>query len=193
MASESLKTLGDGGGITTDDLPRSRRDLDHVFSLAYEELRRIARSVVRKDPHATLNPTALVNEAWFKLAATPGVQRSSHLHFRRIAARAMRQILIEGARRRQAQKRGGRDAAYVLLDQDSDGALRSDGELIALDAALKDLSRLESRQAAVVEARFFGGLQTAEVAEVLGVSEATVLRDWRSARAWLALQLRRGA
>ncbi len=167
-----------------------RRELDDLFSLAYEELRRLARSVLRDDPQATLNPTALVNEAWFKLAASPGLAQTSPLHFKRIAARAMRQVLIEAARRRQAAKRGGQEAVRVILDESFDGPGRTDRELLALDAALQDLAGLEPRQAAVVESRFFGGLEASETARALQVSEATVLRDWRAARAWLARVLR---
>lgn len=171
--------------------PQDRRDLDHLFSLAYEELRRLARSVSRNDPSATLNPTALVNEAWFKLAGTPGIAQTSRLHFKRIAARAMRQVLIEAARRRQAGKRGGGEAVLVVSDESMHGMISDDGELLALDAALEDLARHEPRQALVVESRFFGGLDVAETAELLQISEATVLRDWRAARAWLARELRR--
>jgi RNA polymerase sigma factor (TIGR02999 family) len=168
-----------------------RRALDELFSAAYEELRRLAASVRRGRPGATLTPTALVNEAWIKLAATPAVARTSHLHFKRIAARAMRQVLIEAARRRLARKRGGRDAVFVTFDDSIGGAQDWADEVVGLDAALKDLARLNPRQAAMVESRFFGGFDVAETAELLGVSEATVLRDWRAAKAWLAHELRR--
>jgi RNA polymerase sigma-70 factor, ECF subfamily len=167
-----------------------RRALDDLFSAAYEELRRLAASVRRGDPSATLTPTALVNEAWLKLAGSPAVAHTSPLHFRRIAARAMRQVLVEAARRRQAQKRGGPDAAFVTLDESllGDGAWA--GDVLGLDAALEALARLSPRQAQLVESRFFGGFDVAEAAELLGVSEATALRDWRAAKAWLARELR---
>ena len=175
----------------------ARHALDDLFSATYEELRRLAASVQRDDAGATLSPTALVNEAWLKLAASPTVGATSRLHFKRIAARAMRQVLVEAARRRHAHKRGGPDAAAVTFDDAlgalgalDDGAAGGD-ELLALDEALEALARVSPRQATMVESRFFGGLDVAETAELLGVSEATVLRDWRAARAWLAREVRR--
>jgi RNA polymerase sigma factor (TIGR02999 family) len=167
-------------------------EIDQVFSLVYEELRRIAGSVRRRDPAATLNPTALVNEAWLKLAASPPAGVQSPLHFKRIAARAMRQVLIEAARRRQTSKRGA-GAVLVTFDE-SLGPLESwSHDLIGLDDALKELAQLSPRQARLIECRFFGGMDVAETAALLEVSEATVLRDWRAARAWLALRLTSGA
>jgi RNA polymerase sigma factor (TIGR02999 family) len=164
--------------------------LDRLFSAAYEELRRLASAVQRNDPGRTLTPTALVNEAWFKLADSPELAGRSPLHFKRVAARAMRQVLIEAARRRTAQKRGGR-SPLVTFDESSTPIASDAEQVLALDSALRDLARLQPRQAQVVESRFFGGLQVAETAAVLGVSEATILRDWRAARAWLAHELRR--
>jgi RNA polymerase sigma factor (TIGR02999 family) len=166
-----------------------RAALDALFSATYEELRRLAASVRREDSGATLNPTALVNEAWLKLARSPGFVATSRLHFKRIAARAMRQVLVEAARRRQADKRGGGERV-VTLDEGADTIVEGSADVLALDDALEALGRLEPRQAMMVESRFFGGLDVAETAEVLGVSEATILRDWRAARAWLARELR---
>jgi RNA polymerase sigma factor (TIGR02999 family) len=168
----------------------SHSPLDGLFSAAYEELRRMASAVQRGDPGRTLSPTALVNEAWMKLAASPRFATASPLHFKRVAARAMRQVLVEAARRRTAQKRGG-GAPLVTFDESSVPMASDSQQLLALDAALAELARLEPRQAQVVESRFFGGLDVAETASVLGVSEATILRDWRAARAWLAHELRR--
>ena len=160
--------------------------------MTYEELRRLASSVKRGDPSLTLSPTALVNEAWLKLAKSPAISATSPIHFKRIAARAMRQLLIEAARRRNARKRGGEgEAKFVTFDDSLDGGTTSE-ELLQLDAALEELTRLEPRQAAIVESRFFGGLEMAEIAELLGISEATALRDWRAAKAWLGSELRRG-
>ena len=167
-----------------------RRALDALFSDAYEELRRLAAAVRQGDPSATLSPTALVNEAWIKLADSPHVAQTSRLHFRRIAARAMRQVLIEAARRRQADKRGG-GAPFVTFEDSMGETSTAADELIALDEALEGLARLSPRQAMMVEARFFGGLDLKETAELLEVSEATIVRDWRAARAWLAAELRR--
>ena len=171
------------------ELGAERDALDHVFSLAYEELRRLATSVRRNDLDATISPTTLVNEAWLKLAASPSVAHTSPLHFKRIAARAMRQVLVDVARRRVAGKRGGPDAVSVTFDESMHVHTGSD-DLLALDAALDELARLNPRQALMVESRFFGGLDVPETAALLGVSEATVLRDWRAARAWLAAELR---
>jgi len=173
------------------NLPLEKRALDQLFSLTYEELRRLASSVKRGDSSLTLNPTALVNEAWLRLAKAPGIAATSPLHFKRIAARAMRQLLIEASRRRHARKRGGEgEASFVSFDESLDGAAPTAKDLLALDTALDELARLEPRQASVVESRFFGGLEMAEIANLLGVSEATVLRDWRAAKAWLGNQLR---
>lgn len=167
-----------------------RRALDELYSTAYEELRRLASCIKRGDGSATLSPTALVNEAWLKLANSPQLASTSHLHFKRIAARAMRQVLIEAARRRSAQKRGGPDAAIIAFDDTAAAAVACADDLVALDAALDELSRVHPRQALLVEMRFFGGLTPGEIAASLDVSETTVLRDWRAARAWLADQLR---
>ena len=164
---------------------QDRQALDDLFSLAYEELRRLAASVRRDDPAVTLSPTDLVNAAWLKLAGTPQVAHTSPLHFRRIAARAMRQVLVEAARRRKAEKRGG-GAVPVTFDDALALPQAGPDDILGLHEALEELGRLSPRQAAVVESRFFGGLEVSEIAVVLGVSEATVLRDWRAARAWLA-------
>jgi RNA polymerase sigma factor (TIGR02999 family) len=163
--------------------------LDALFSATYEELRRLAASVRRDDPSATLNPTALVHEAYMKLAASLRVRPESRLHFKRLTARAMRQVLVEAARRRNAVKRGG-GVALVTFDEAAELPGTSADELIALDAALHDLARTHPRQATMVECRFFGGMDMAETAELLEVSESTVLRDWRAARAWLSVALR---
>jgi RNA polymerase sigma factor (TIGR02999 family) len=170
------------------DTSSARRELDDLFSTAYEELRRLASTVRRSYPTTALSPTTLVNQAWIKLAASPRFQAMSALHFKRIAARAMRQVLVEAARTKQADKRGG-DVAFLALDESIAGD-ESARDILALDSALADLSRLQPRQADMVEYRFFGGLDVAETAELLGVSEATVLRDWRAAKAWLAKELR---
>jgi len=174
-----------------DILMRDRRALDDAFSAAYEELHRLAASVSRGERGVTLSPTALVNEAWLKLCQAPAVARTGKLHFKRIAARAMRQVLIEAARKRSAQKRGGPEARFVTFDESLGHAAAWADDLLGLDEALDALSRLNPRQALMVETRFFGGFDVAETAEILGVSEATILRDWRSAKAWLARELKR--
>ena len=103
----------------------------------------------------------------------------------------MREVLIEAARRWSAQKRGGREAIFVEFGDSSDQVASCDEDLISLDLALEDLARLNPRQATMIESRFFGGMDIAETAELLGVSEATILRDWRAAKAWLAREIRR--
>jgi len=198
----TLRGPGAAHGLETGTLGAPVLDqgsLDRLFSLTYQELRRLASAVRRGDPSATLTPTALVNEAWVKLAAAPPLAPLSHAHFKRIAARAMRQVLIEAARRRRSLKRSA-GGPMVTFDESlaSDpsgpwgpaGSSRA-GDLLALDAALEELARISPRQAMMVESRFFGGLEVGEIAGLLEVSEATVLRDWRAARAWLGRELRR--
>jgi RNA polymerase sigma factor (TIGR02999 family) len=169
---------------------QQRKALDELFSVTYEELRRLASTVSRGDPSATMNPTALVNEAWIKLSKSPNLAATSRMHFKRIAARAMRQLLVEAARRRKSQKRGAGELT-VSFDDSFDEKPSSGKELLVLDAALDELAKIEPRQALMVESRFFGGLDIAETAAMLEVSEATILRDWRAAKAWLARELHR--
>jgi len=153
----------------------------------------LAVSVKSGDQASTLNPTALVHEAWLKLARSSEFAATSHLHFKRIAARAMRQVLVEAARRRTSQKRGGGgEAVFVTFDESLDQPAAQDEEMLRLDRALDDLARLNPRQADMVEARFFGGFDIPETAQLLEVSEATILRDWRAAKAWLAIEIRPG-
>lgn len=196
MSSENIDSAkrAHAGGFGRDwavGTHEERRALDNLFSLTYEELRRLASSVKRGDPSATLNPTALVNEAWLKLANSPRLAAAPRLHFKRIAARAMRQLLVEAARRRHSHKRGGNDEiTLVTFDESLAPAASCGKELLALDSALQELGRIQPRQAMMVESRFFGGLDMSEIAAMLGVSEATILRDWRAAKAWLARALR---
>lgn len=167
-----------------------RRVLDQLFNATYDELRRLAGQVKRGDPGHTIGPTALVNEAWLRLARSSAPAAVSRLHFKRIAACAMRQILIEAARRREASKRNA-GSWVITFDESLGQPAASPPELLRLNDALDALARLSPRQALVVENRFFGGFEMAEIAELLAVSEATVQRDWRAARAWLAVELRR--
>jgi RNA polymerase sigma factor (TIGR02999 family) len=176
--------MGKDGNPTPD-----RLTVDQLFSVTYEELRRLASMVRRGDPSATLSPTALVNEAWLKLAESRKLATTSKLHFKRIAARAMRQLLIEAARRRNAGKRGGGAEVTVTFDEALPRPLTGSRDLLNLDRALDDLAKMNPRQAVMVESRFFGGLDVPEIASLLSISEATVLRDWRAAKAWLAHEL----
>lgn len=176
--------------LNPERLKNEREALDVLFSLTYEELRRLASSVKRFDGSATMNPTALVNEAWLKLARCPELATASRLHFKRIAARAMRQILVEAARKRNADKRGGEDAMQITFEESATPVATSSMDLLALDSALDEFARIHPRQAMMVEARFFGGFDIDETAALLDVSEATILRDWRAAKAWLASTIR---
>jgi RNA polymerase sigma factor (TIGR02999 family) len=162
---------------------------DAAFVAAYDELRRLAAHLQRREAGVTLDPTGLVNEAWIKLSRSPELADTSPLHFKRIAARAMRQVLVESARRRHAGKRGGPDRVAITLDDDLADLTAMAADVLHLNAALDELGRSHPRPAVVVEARFFGGLTTSEIASTLDISEATVLRDWRTARAWLAAEL----
>jgi RNA polymerase sigma-70 factor, ECF subfamily len=171
------------------DQPPSPEEIAALFAATYEELRRLARLVRGGDADQTLNPTALVNEAYLKLGESLRLRPASRQHFKRLVARAMRQVLVESARRRRAVKRGG-GALMVTLDEGRSGPARSE-EVLALDAALRRLARTAPRQAQMIEYRFFGGYGVRETAELLGVSEPTVIREWRASRAWLSLELRR--
>jgi RNA polymerase sigma factor (TIGR02999 family) len=179
--------VGGPAGATSE----ARRALDDLFSLVYEELRRLASFVRRNEAGATLNSTALVHEAWLKLKGSPHLAATSPAHFKAIAAKAMRQVLVDEARRRTARKRGGAgEAVFVTVDDSAQTMASSDEELLALNTALDELGQLNARQAQMVEERFFGGLSVAETAEVLGVSESAIERDWRAAKAWMAGRIR---
>ena len=168
---------------------KDRHAIDQLFSATYDELRRLAASVRRADPKTSLSPTTLVNEAWLKLANGVNGKILSELHFKRIAARAMRQVLVEAARRKQAVRRGS-DLMLVTFEDGIETANSGSEDVLALDEALTELARLNPRQATMIESRFFGGLDIPETARLLNVSEATVLRDWRAARAWLSREMR---
>ena len=191
MVPQNSRPVPNSHGEEETVSPGDRMALDQLFSVTYEELRRLASSVKRGDRSATLSPTALVNEAWLKLAASPQLVATSRLHFKRIAARAMRQLLVEAARRRHAAKRGNGSDITVTFDEAVQKGPTGSRDLLALNEALDELARMNPRQAVMVESRFFGGLDVPETATLLNVSEATVLRDWRAARAWLAHELRR--
>jgi RNA polymerase sigma factor (TIGR02999 family) len=193
MRKRGAKTvIADQNTVLVPGLDRG--ELDYLFSVTYEELRRLAASVKSCDPGATMNPTSLVHQAWLKLASSPAFVSTSRLHFKRIAARAMRQLLVESARRRTSQKRGGgAQGAFVTFDEALSQAHSCDEDVLKLDVAMDELARLNPRHAVMVESRFFGGLDVGETAELLGVSEATILRDWRAAKAWLAHELRVGS
>jgi RNA polymerase sigma factor (TIGR02999 family) len=169
-------------GILSAVRAGDRSAVDRLFPLVYDELRRLAGGQLRRHaPSPTLQATGLVHEAYLKMVGGAGVPAADRAHFLAIAARAMRQVLIDRARARGRQKRGGGWQQTTLSDGHRVLDLAMD-DVLALDRALAEL---EPRQREVVEYRFFAGMEEAEVAEVLGVSERTVRRDWVKARAWL--------
>jgi RNA polymerase sigma factor (TIGR02999 family) len=169
---------------------RARETLDELFTVAYEELRRIAASLKRGDRSVTLNPTALVNETWMKLARSRGLRLESRLHLKRVAAHAMRYILADAARRRPNSHHGDNEEPVFVTFSDFGEPVKCDKQFLALHEALDELERVDSRQAMVVECRYFGGFDVAELVELLQVSETTITRDWKAAKAWLAAEIR---
>lgn len=163
-------------------------EIDALMPEVYAELRRVAAAYLRRErPGQTLQPTALVNEAYLRLAGQHP-QFQNRAHFCAIAANAMRQILVERARARHALKRGG-GAARITLNEGLAASPEPVVDVAALDEALTRLAALDPEQARIVELRFFGGLTVEETAEAIGVSPATVKRHWAVARAWLAREL----
>lgn len=166
----------------------NRAVVDELMPLVYAELRRLAGSFLRGERVGhTLQPTALVNEAYLRLIDQRRVRWRNRAHFFGIAARLMRRILVDHARRRQAAKRGG-DAIVLTLDE-ALIADETDVDLVALDDALRGLGEMDPDLVRLVEMRFFGGLTIEETAEAMGVSPATVKREWSTARAWLHREL----
>ena len=189
-----MNMASDGPGEVTQLLERwSNGDasaLDELTPLVYAELRKLAAGYVRRErPGHTLQATALVNEAYLRLIGQRPGGWSGRSHFYGIAARLMRQILVEYARKHQAEKRGG-DLIAVTLDHADEVMSAPNVDILAVHEALERLASFDEQQARIVELRFFGGLSIAEAAEVLGVGHATVERDWSMARAWLRKELR---
>lgn len=166
---------------------------EQLLPLVYAELRALAASHLRRQRQDhTLQPTALVHEAFLRLIDQAAANWKSREHFYAVAALAMRQILADHARRKRAAKRGGGGWQRVGMEQALDAALPGiDLDIVALDDALQALGKLDARKHRVVELRFFGGLSVDEVADVLGVSKTTVESDWRAARAWLNVELKK--
>jgi RNA polymerase sigma factor (TIGR02999 family) len=167
--------------------------VSQLMPLVYNELRRLAASYLRREkPGQTLQATALVHEAYVRLIGEHAQRWQNRTHFLAIAALSMRQILVQRARARKAAKRGGDPERITLDDQllPARGPNRQQPiDMVALDTALDKLAQLDERQAKVVELRYFGGLSVEEAADVLGISPATVKRDWTLARAWLKREL----
>jgi RNA polymerase sigma-70 factor, ECF subfamily len=170
-----------------------RAALDRLVSLVYAELHRLAHHyIARERPGLTLQTSALVNEAYLRLIDASQVDWRDRAHFFAVAAALMRQVLIQYARLRHSQKRGG-SALRVEFSEAFIPSPERDADLIALDDALNDLARTDPREAKIVEMRFFGGLSEAETAHVLGISDRTVRREWDHAKVWLLRELKRGA
>jgi len=162
-----------------------RSALDKLFPLVYDELRRQARGYLRRQRAGqTLQTSALINETYLRLIDHKHMRWENRAHFFAVAAQAMRRILIDHARARNATKRGG-EAVRVSLEEATTLAAERSAELIALDEALNELARFDERKSRVVELRYFGGLSVEETAHVLEVSTVTVMREWHAAKLWL--------
>lgn len=167
-----------------------REALERLTPLVYRELKKIAESYLRRErADHTLQPTALAHEAYLKLIDQQHVRWQNRAHFYGIAAQAMRRILVDHARGRLAEKRGCGQA--VSLDESVDASDQRADQLVALDEALNALAEFDPQQSRVVELKYFGGMTLEETAEALGVSRATVIREWRMAKAWLYDELSR--
>jgi RNA polymerase sigma-70 factor, ECF subfamily len=166
--------------------------LDKLTPIVYQELRRLARHYMKGERSGhSLQTTALVNEAYLKLSDCKRMHWENRAHFFAVSAQLMRRILVDHARRHNLKRGAG--IAHVSLDETAAVGGEREGDLVALDDALQALARIDARKARVVELRFFGGLSVEESAEVLKVSQVTVMRDWSTARAWLYRELTRGA
>jgi RNA polymerase sigma factor (TIGR02999 family) len=165
--------------------------LEQLIPMVYAELHKMARRYMnQQNPPHTLQTTALIHEAYLRLAGDSAKRWQNRAHFFGVAAKAMRHVLVDHARARCSEKRGG-VLRPLRLDEEIDSSGERMAQLIALDDALTDLAKLHPRQSEVIELRFFGGLSVEETAEVLKVSEETVMRDWRIAKAWLHGELNR--
>ena len=165
--------------------------LDRLVPLVYEELHRLARRYMRQErSDHTLQATSLVNEAYLRLIDVNRVEWRDRAHFLAVAAQMMRRILVEFARNRRRQKRGG-GAVHMSFDDVQELPDLKERDLVALSDALSALATFDARMGQVVELRFFGGLTVEETAEVLNVSPETVMRDWKTAKAWLLREIRR--
>jgi RNA polymerase sigma-70 factor, ECF subfamily len=164
--------------------------LEKLMPLVYSELRRLASNYLRRERgEHTLQPTALVNEAYLKLVDQRNAKWQNRAHFFGISAQLMRRILVDHARQHQAVKRGGSQQQRISITSVEKLAQESEVDLLALNEALDELAHMDPQQSRIVELKFFGGLSIEEIGEVLGIGHATVERDWKMARAWLRRQL----
>ena len=166
-----------------------RAALDKLMPLVHEELRRLAHHYMRGEgPGHTMQTSALVNEAYLRLADQTNPHWQNRAHFFAISAQLMRQILVDYARKRRSRKRGG-DVRQASLDEEMIVSEERSANVVALDDALKSLAEIDPRKSQIVELRFFGGLSIEETAEVLQISPGTVMRDWTLAKAWLRREI----
>ena len=164
--------------------------LEDLMPLVYNELRRLANNYLRRErPGHTLQPTALVNEAYLKLVDQKNTRWQNRAQFYGIAAQLMRRILVDHARLRHAEKRGGAEQQRLSITSAGDLAIKPDLDVLALHEALEELAIIDPQQSRIVELKFFGGLSIEETAEVMRLGHATVERDWKMARAWLRREL----
>lgn len=164
--------------------------LEDLMPLVYNELRRLASNYLRRErQNHTLQPTALVNEAYLKLVDQKNPRWQNRAQFFGVAAQLMRRILVDHARQHRAAKRGGSDHQRLSITSAGELGEKPDLDLLALHGALEELKIFDSQQERIVELRYFGGLSIEETAEVLGIGHATVERDWKMARAWLRRKL----
>jgi RNA polymerase sigma factor (TIGR02999 family) len=164
--------------------------LDKLMPIVYSELRRLASNYLRRErANHTLQPTALVNEAYLKLIDQKSARWQNRAQFYGIAAQLMRRILVDHARQHKAAKRGGSDQLRLSITSADNLATKPDLDVLSLHEALEELATLDPQQGRIVELKFFGGLSIEETGEVLGVGHATVERDWKMARAWLRRKL----
>lgn len=175
------------------ELSNGDRDaVDILLPVIYDELRKLAANYLRRErPDHTLQPTALVHEAYLRLVDQTRVNWQNRAHFFGVAAQIMRRLLVDHARKHNAEKRG-QDFQKLSLDENIDRPIERSAELIALDDALKALAAFDGQKARIVELRYFGGLTVEETADVLGVTPITVKRHWRLAKAWLYGEMQRG-
>lgn len=167
-----------------------QKALDKLMPLVYSELRRLAGNYLRRErQNHTLQPTALVNEAYLKLIDQRRAKWQNRAQFYGVAAQLMRRILVDHARADQAAKRGGSDQQRLSITSAGELSEKPDTDILALHEALNELSEMDPQQGRIVELKFFGGLSIEETAEVLGIGHATVERDWKMARAWLRRKL----
>ncbi|MEM6992223.1 MAG: sigma-70 family RNA polymerase sigma factor [Myxococcota bacterium] len=180
-----VRPVEDFTQLLADACAGDERAYDRVLPVVYDELRALAQSMMRQErADHTLQATALVHEAYLKLVDQSRVQWDNRAHFFALAAQAIRRILVDHARAKRRDKRGG-GAPKLELPAELAASYDDQVDVVAVDAALQELSERNARQAKIVELRFFGGLTVAEVADVTGASRRTVEREWRFARAWL--------